>query len=127
MLLDAQQTKETLKQAEQENYFLKGLRDQRDREIIDLKVKLEALEQEKNRSLETLQLKHTYDNDKLRRQVDDMKRSLVKFHNVHARASSLMQASVSEKRVITEAELEEVQTSLRAQEAIVNQLLIGHV
>lgn len=107
-MLEAQQTKEALKQAEQENYFLKGLREQRDREVIELKVKLDALEQEKQRSIETMQLKHAYDYDKLRRQVDDMKRSLVKFHNGHARAASIMQASAAEKRAVTDAELEEV-------------------
>ena len=61
---------------EQENYFLKCLRDQQNREIIDLNKKIEATEQEKTRSIENINLKYTYDTEKLRKQVEDLKKQL---------------------------------------------------
>jgi hypothetical protein len=61
---------------EQENYFLKSLRDQQNREIIDLNKKIEATEQEKTRSIENINLKYTYDTEKLRKQVEDLKKQL---------------------------------------------------
>ena len=123
--LEVKNLNDSAAKADSEIFYLRNLRDQKEREVGDLKHRIDSLEQDKSKSIETLTLKFAYDTDKLRKQVDEMKRSLMKFHNVQLRVTDISQQSVDEQRPITTSELEDIKSNLRSSEIILNQLLIS--